>query len=232
MNRYDPLTAPVGVAIVDDHKFIAELLAHRLSNDQQINLIGIGNKATTGLALAQNKDVDIVMLDMELGEDDGIAVAREMLLVRPDIRIIGLSAHVECHYPVALLEVGGRGFLSKRTSATELIDGIRRVARGDLAISPDVAYHFATEMREPGPNNQLRALTGKEVDVLKLISLGHSIEEISVALNISEKTVRSHRASMKRKLKLTTDVELCLLALRAGVIRMQETVDRQGRESI
>ena len=99
---------------------------------------------------------------------------------------------------------------------------MRRVARGDLAISPDVAFHLATAVREAGPVSKLRGLTAKEVEVLKLLSRGHSVDEISATLAISPKTVQSHRHNLRRKLKLKSDVELCLLALKAGFVRVHE----------
>jgi len=167
--------------------------------------------------------VDVALVDMEIGDEDGVDLTRELLIRAPHLRIIGLSAFSECHYPVALLEAGGRGFISKRASAKEVLDGIRRVARGDLAISAHVAFYLATEMRETGPSKKLRALTPKEIDVLHIISLGYAVDKLSSRLAISAKTVQSHRANMKKKLDLTTEVELCLLALKAGIVRMHET---------
>ena len=223
MPELHKLTPPLGVFILDDHKFVGELLAHRLAGNQQIKVLGIANSASAGVHFVTHHKVDVVLVDMELGEEDGVDVARQMLDAVPSLRIIGLSAHAESHYPIALLEAGGRGFISKRASATEVIEGVRRVARGDLAISPDVAFYLATEMREAGPVQRLRALTAKEIEVLRLLSCGYSVDEISDSLEVSSKTVQSHRANMKRKLELSTDVELCLLALKAGVVRMHET---------
>ena len=222
MTTIKPLSMPINVFILDDHKFIGELLAHRLSTDHHINVVGIANKPGAALHALREETIDVVLIDMDLGDDDGVDVARDMLALKPSVRVIGLSAHSESHYPITLLEAGGRGFISKRASATDVLDGIRRVARGDLAISPDVAFYLATEMKEQGPVKRLRALTAKEIEVLQLISLGCSVEEVSARLEISSKTVQSHRANMKKKLDITTDVELCLLALKAGIVNMHD----------
>ena len=224
MTNYRPLRAPYRVLILDDHRFIGELLAQRLSTDHQIEVVAIAQKASAGLHQTEEHALDIALLDMELGDDDGIEVAREMLVRQPALRIVGLSAHCESHYPIALLEAGGRGFLSKRSSSTEVVDAVRRVARGDLAISADVAYYLATETQDSGKVKRMRGLTAKEVEVLKLLSLGQSVGEISRSLAISIKTVQSHRANVKRKLQLKTDVELCLTALKAGIVRLRDTV--------
>lgn len=222
MMTYEPLSTPIRVLILDDHKFIGELLAHRLSHDHHITIIGITTSTSAALHLVRDQGADVALVDMELDNDDGVDATRALLDELPTLRVIGLSAHYQSHYPIALLEAGGRGFISKRASTTDVLDGVRRVARGDLAISPDVAFYLATEAKEPGPVKRIRALTAKEIEVLQLISVGCSIDEVSYRLDISAKTVQSHRANMKRKLDLTTDVELCLLALRAGIVSVHD----------
>lgn len=223
MMSYNPLSPPYHIYILDDHRFIGELLVHRLGSDPQMRVVGVGTTCSGIVDYAGNNRIDIVLLDMDLGDSDGVQVATDLLALQPSLRIVGLSAYAESHYPLTLLERGGRGFMSKRVSTADLLNGIRRVARGDLAISPDVAMYLATAAREPGPVYQLRALTRKETAVLRLLSSGCSVEEISGELEISEKTVQSHRTSMKRKLNARTDVDLCLIALRAGVISVHQT---------
>ena len=223
MLHYPPLTPPYHVYILDDHRFLGELLAHRLGADSQVRVVGIGTTRQGVVDYIADHRVDILLLDMELEGADGVAVATELLQQRPNLRVIGVSAHVESHYPLTLLERGARGFVSKRVSTADLLNGIHRVARGDLAISPDVAMHLATSAREPGPVYQLRTLTGKEAEVLRLLARGHGVGTIAHELAITPKTVQSHRANLKRKLHASNDVELCLLALRAGLVAVRET---------
>lgn len=222
MQEYAPLSPPYRVYVVDDHKLVTELLIHRLSGDPSISVIGSGNSGAAARRFVAEQRVDIVLLDMEIGEEDGIGVARELLAIDPRLRIIGLSAFAAGHYPLTLLEAGGRGYLSKRITTRELGDNVRRVARGDLAIGADVAYHLATDVRDSGPVNKLRQLTGKESSVLCLLARGWAVEEIAEDLHMSPKTVQTHRNNMRRKLKLRSDVELCLLALKAGFVRVHE----------
>ena len=222
MQEYLPLPPPFRVYIVDDHKLVAELLSQRLSIDNAILVVGSGNSGAAARHFVAEQRVDVVLLDMEIGDENGVTVARELLDLDPRLRIIGLSAYVESHYPLTLLEAGGRGFLSKRITTRDLVEGVRRVARGDLAIGPDVAYHLATDRRDMGPVNRLRVLTRKENLVLRLLARGHSVEEISSALEMSPKTVQAHRSNMRRKLHLRSDIELCLLALKAGLVRVHE----------
>ncbi|MBX9607331.1 MAG: response regulator transcription factor [Gammaproteobacteria bacterium] len=222
MQDYAPLSPPYRVYVLDDHKLLAELLSHRLSTDAAIAVLGVGNSGAAARHFIGSQRADIVLLDMEIDREDGVAIARDLLAVDPRLRIVGLSAHVSSHYPLALLEAGGRGFLSKRITTRDLVENVRRVARGDLAIGSDVAYHLATDVRDAGPAQRLRGLTGKEGEVLRLLARGHSPEEIAEQLGMSVKTVQSHRSNMRRKLKLRSDVELCLLALKAGYVHVHE----------
>lgn len=222
MQDYAPLSPPYRVFVLDDHKLVTELLAQRLATDTAIRVVGSGNTGNAAFEFLAQHRVDVLLLDMELGGEDGIGLARSLLQREPGLRILGLSGYVDSHYPLALLEAGGRGFLSKRTTTRELVDSVRRVARGDLAVGADVAWHLATAVRDAGPMHRLRGLTHKESEVLRLLSLGHNADEISEALAISIKTVQSHRHNLRRKLNLKSDVEMCLLALKAGLVRVHE----------
>ena len=219
--NFPPLKPPFRVMIVDDHKFIVELLAQRLSVESKIEIVGMANRGSAALHIAKNEEVDIVLLDMELDREDGIHVARSLLDICPAIRIVGLSMHDADHHPISLLEIGGVGFLSKTATGREIIDGIMRVAAGEMAISPKIAVYLATQYKNPSPIDQIRTLSPRELEVLKSIAEGFGIKEIAVKCGVSEKTIQSHRGRLKKKLGTNTDVELCLLAIKSGLISIQ-----------
>lgn len=221
--RARPLRPPYRVALVDDHKFVAEILAHRLSAESQIEIVGLANFGSAAVHLVTQHEVDLVLLDMQFDQEDGIGIARQLLEVKPQLRIIGLSVHDADYHAVALLEIGGMGFLSKRSGTRDIVDAIRRVAGGDLAISPAIALHLARHSPYHTPNEQLRSLTHKEVEVLADIAHGLSIKQIARRSGLTEKTIQTHRNNMRKKLKATTDVQLCLLAIKAGLIDIHQT---------
>jgi two-component system, NarL family, invasion response regulator UvrY len=226
MQHHYPLASPYRVYLLDDHALVAELLAQRLAGDSLIKIVGLGTKGSVALDFIHEHRVDIVLLDMQLEDGDGINIAVDMLKIEPRLRIIGLSAHYDTHYPSSLLEAGGRGFIAKRSSTQELIDGIRRVGRGDLAISSEIAYHFATVGEEPIARQRLGRLTDNELKILRLISCGYSVDRIATELDIAEKTVQARRNKLRRKLKVDNDVELCLLALKSGCTPLHEAAQR------
>lgn len=215
--RLRPIKPPYRVLLVDDHKFVCEMLAHKLATDRSIDIVGIANHGATALAIAREHPIDIVLLDMQLEQEDGIAIARQLLEARPGVRIIGLSVHDQNHYPLALLELGGVGFLSKRTSAREIGDAVRRVAAGEMAVSAEIAVFLATQV-SGSPLERMKRLTVKENEVLENIARGLSVKEIAQRLGLTTKTVQSHRNSLRKKLRVQTDVELCLIALRTGLV--------------
>ena len=218
MTNYPPLNAPYRVMIVDDHKFIVELLAQRLSVEPKIEVVGMANHGSAALHIAKTTKVDIVLLDMELEKEDGIHVARELLKLNPRLRIVGLSMHDADHHPISLLELGGLGFISKSATGREIIEAIIRAAAGEMAISPKVAVFLATQCTNPSPVDQIRSLSQKEVKIMKMIALGMSVEQISKNLSLVTKTIHAHRNRLKKKMGVDTDVELCLVAIRSGLI--------------
>jgi len=222
-----PLDKPYRIIIVDDHKFVVELLAQRLQNDPKIKIVGLANRGSSAIHIVEQSAVDIALLDMDLGEDDGITVAKDLFELQPNIRIIGLSVHDSDNYPIRLLELGGSGFISKKATGREIIDGITRVADGEMAISSKIAVHIATAYSKVNSFTQLRTLSDKEREILALIAIGHRIAEIASIIGISEKTVHGHRSSLRKKLNAKTDVELCLHAIKYGLVDPRQ-IDLDG----
>ncbi len=212
-----PMKPPYRVLVVDDHKFVCEMLAHKLAVDRSIEIVGIANHGATAIEIAHSREIDIALLDMTLEQEDGLGVARQLLAAQPQLRIIGLSMHDRSHYPIALLELGGMGFLTKRTSAREIGEAVRRVAAGGMAVSPEIAVFLATHA-SGSPVERIRQLTLKETEVLGRLATGLPVRDIACVLGLTEKTVQGHRNSLRKKLGARTDVELCLLAIKAGLV--------------
>ena len=213
-----PLKVPYRIAIIDDHRFLAELLGQRLAADNALQVVGLANRGTAALQLVRTQPIDIALLDIELEQEDGVGLARQLLEANPQLRIIGLSMHDSDYHPAALLELGAFGFLSKRVGVKDIIDGIKRVAVGDMAVSPQIAVFLATCNAGSGPIEKLRGLTAKESAVLGDIARGFTTKEIARRNGVTEKTVQTHRCNMRKKLDVQTDVELCLIALKTGIV--------------
>ena len=219
-----PLKPPYRVLFIDDHKFMAESLAQRLAVDRSVEIVGIASRGATAEQIVREQPVDIVLIDMELEQEDGLGVARTLLACKPGLRLIGLSAHDRDHYPLSMLQLGAAGFLSKRASVREIMEAIRRVAAGDVAVSAEIATFLATQRLCTGPGEALSCLTPKETEVLGLLAIGLTIEEVAQRLTLTSKTVQTHRNNLRKKLRVKTDVELCLLSIKAGLLDIHRTV--------
>jgi DNA-binding NarL/FixJ family response regulator len=228
--NYPPLKPPYRVLIVDDHKFMVELLAQRLSLESNVKVVGMANRGSAALHILKSEKADIVLLDMELDKENGIHVARELLKVDPALRIVGLSMHDTDHHPISLLELGGLGFISKTATGREIIEGIMRVAAGDMAISPKIAVFLATQCVIQNPIDQIRLLSSNERRILILIAQGFNIEDIAKKLSLTRKTILNHRQNLRKKLNANTDVELCLIAIKSGLISvLGQDIDHRSR---
>ncbi|MSQ66880.1 MAG: response regulator transcription factor [Gammaproteobacteria bacterium] len=216
------LQPPYRVLLVEDHKFIAELLAKKLSLDGTIQVIGIASSGATAEQMVSQNHVDIVLLDIQLEQESGVGVAKRLMALQPDIRILALSALDQGPYPLALLQTGAVGFLSKRITTLEIADAVRRVAGGEMAISPGVAAYLATQRANADPFEWLALLTPKETEILALLAQGSDVKQIANHLVLSAKTVQTHRKNLRKKLHVSTDVELCLLAIKAGLLDVHQ----------
>ncbi len=217
-----PLRPPYRVLIVDDHKFVAEMLAQRLGLDSQVKVVGIANVGAAALHVIDEQEVDLVLLDMQFEQEDGIGIAKHLLERKPALRIIGLSMYDADYHPVALLEIGAMGFISKKATAREICEAVRRVAGGDMAVSPHIAVHLATNGNSGSLLEKLKGLTTKEIEVLTEIAHGFSVKQIAHRCQLTEKTIQTHRNNMRKKLHATTDVQLCLIAIKAGLIDIHQ----------
>lgn len=220
--RNRPLRPPYRVIIVEDHKFLAEILAQRLSLDSTIKVVGIANVGSAAVHLVTTQPVDIVLLDMQLEQEDGLGVAQRLWEHNPEVRIIGLSVWDADYHPGALLELGGHGFLTKRANTKDILEAIRRVANGEMAISPQIAVHLALHSTQPTPTELYRTLTNKEVEVVAEIARGFSVKQIAQRMSLTEKTIQTHRNSIRKKLHAITDVQLCLIAIKAGLVDIHQ----------
>jgi len=195
---YPPLKSSYRIMIVDDHKFVVELLAQKLSIESKIEVVGMANNGSSVLHIVKSQKIDIVLLDMELDKEDGIYVVRELLKMDRTLWIIGLSMHDADHYPISLLEIGGLGFISKNATGREIVDGIMRVAMGEMAISPKITVFLATQCVDPSPVDQIRALSGKEQKILKCIAERFSVAAIATKFSVVDKTILSHRNRLRK----------------------------------
>ena len=198
------------VLLVDDHAIVRSGLRNLLASAlaAQISEAATGRDAL--LRLRRDRP-DLVMLDLNLPGIGGLELLRRMLLEDKAARVLVLTMHAEPLYAARAMELGARGYLSKNTSAEELLTAVRRVKEGGRYIENEIAQELA--LHKVSPDNVLQDLTERDLEILRLLAEGMSLVEIAEALGISYKTVANTCSHIKARLGMTRTSDLLRLAM-------------------
>jgi DNA-binding NarL/FixJ family response regulator len=206
----------VKILLADDHTIVRQGLKLILSAHADLTVVGEAANGREAVELAEKLRPDIVLLDVQMPELNGIEATKKMLAANPRIRVLVLSMHKESVYVREILKAGARGYILKDAIDTELLNAIRSVAKGDGYISPSVAGALNEKLKDP--SNPVDTLSAREREVLLLIAEGKTNKEIATKLNLSVYTVDSHRGKIMEKLNLHSAGELVRFALKNGLV--------------
>jgi DNA-binding NarL/FixJ family response regulator len=217
------ITRKLRILCVDDHAFLVDGLKARFALEQDLEVIGRLSSAESLVPEALRLKPDIVLLDIEMPGPDPFDAADDLRRRSPDIRVVMLSAYVRDHYVSAALKAGVWGYFSKSDDPDAIVEGLRKVAKGEFVMGPKVAERCKpvkpgrrNKSDEP-PKSKLETLTNREQEVLRLIGRGMSRTQIAATLCRSPKTVDGHRERIMTKLDIHTGPELVRFAIREGV---------------
>ena len=202
------------VLLVDDHELLRAGLRSRLEQESGIEVVGEADSAERAVVLARALQPDLVLLDLLLPRRNGFEAIPEILGVAPEARVIVVSSQTAASSVRRALTAGAVGYVPKRASDRELVGAIEQVSAGSRYVDPEIG---ATLVVDDVPS-ALDDLSERERDVLQLLALGYTNQEIGKKLYISVRTVDTHRAHIMRKLQLETRAELVLFALAHGLI--------------
>lgn len=192
----------IHVAVVDDHPVFRIGLAALLASLDEVEVVGQAAGAAEAIALREVAPLDVVLMDLDLGDGSGVDVTRDLLRGRPDLAVLVISMHEDDDAVVASIRAGARGFLVKSATPEQVERAVRAVASGEMILSAAVADRAMayvlggrTATRVPFPQ-----LTQREREVLDLVAAGHDNAVISRRLSVSPKTVRNTVANVLTKL--------------------------------
>jgi DNA-binding NarL/FixJ family response regulator len=217
------VTAPIRVLLVDDDALMRAGLDAILSSDAGVEVVGDAPDGRVAVERVRRLRPDVVLMDVRMPELDGIAATREVVAVAPDVRVVILTTFEDDDYIFGALTAGASGFLLKRTSPEQLLEGIRAVAAGDSLLSPSVTRRVIDRMAtlpsgEAVLDRRVDALTARERDVLEQLARGLSNAEIAGALVIEESTVKTHVKRILMKLGLRDRVQAVIFAYESGLV--------------
>ncbi len=202
----------VNVIVVDDHQLFRKGIVAILNNITYVEVVGEAPDGHAALQLLQEKDVDILILDLNMPGLNGMGTCNKMLKKHPDVRILILSWHCAPRQVIDLLEVGASGFLSKECSKEELLNAVQIVAQGGSYFSQSISEIIVGLKIKNGYKSARKesklSLTGREMEVLECIANEYTNKEIATQLYISQRTVETHRRNLIQKLQVKNTVGL------------------------
>jgi DNA-binding NarL/FixJ family response regulator len=204
----------ISVLIVDDHALFRSGIRSRLEREHDIAPLGEAGTAEQAVVQARSLQPDLIVLDLLLPRKSGTEAIPELAKVSPNSKVIIVSSQTSPSSVRAALTAGAAGYVPKRAADGDLVSAIRRVASGECYVDPDLGAKLIV----PDSPVALEPLSERERDVLNLIALGYTNQEIAKTLFISVRTVDTHRAHIMRKLRLETRAELVNFALANGLI--------------
>jgi two-component system response regulator NreC len=214
----------IRVLLADDHKIIRDGLKTLIEKETGMAVIAEAENGRETIRLAKEFHPNVVIMDVSMPDMNGIDATRKIMEEIPGVRIIALSMHSDRRYVLGMLEAGASGYLPKDCAFEELTKAIRKVAGGMTYLSPMITEVVVKGYldKAPGPSQgSASLLTPREREVLQLLAEGMSAKEVGVHLNVSVKTVETHRRNMMVKLNIRGIAELTKYALREGLVSIE-----------
>jgi len=216
----------IRIALCDDHQIIREGLRSLLEKQNDMSVVGEGINGLDAIRLARDNKPEIMVLDIAMPDLNGIAATRRIVEDFPKIKVLALSMHSDHHFVTEMLEAGASGYMLKDSAFSELTNAIRTIAAGGLFISPRLAGNvleaFSNRIKPARKARRKVELSERESEILQMISEGKSSKDISGKLNISIKTVETHRQHIMRKVGSHNVAALTKFAIREGLTSLEE----------
>ena len=188
----------IRVLVVDDHPIVRQGLVSVLGDEDDLEVVGEAGSGREAVARVQRLQPDVVLLDLEMPDIDGVAAIPQLLALRPGLGIVVFTAYDTDERVLGAVRAGARGYLLKGASAEEIARGIRSVHAGGSYLEPRVTSKLIAEVSSPRRGGLV--LSAREKEVLRLVADGLPTKQISASLSITERTVKFHVNSIFRKL--------------------------------
>lgn len=218
----------IKILLVDDHELVRIGIKRILQDIQGLKVVGECGTGEEAVRQAKELIPDVVLLDVQMPGIGGLEATRKMMRHNPDIKILALTIYGDEPYPSRLLQAGAAGYITKGCAADEMIRAIRTVHSGQRYISSEIAQQLALKRFKRAEESPLDILSERELQIMLMITSGQKVQEISIKLCLSPKTVNSYRYRIFQKLKIKNDVELTLLAIRLGLVEGHKSATEES----
>jgi two-component system response regulator NreC len=222
----------IRLMLVDDHEVVRTGLKTFLESQGGMQVIAEARSGEAAIQLAQELAPQVIVMDISMGEMDGMEATRQIKTLCPDCKVLALTVHADEQYFFQMLAAGAEGYVTKQVAADELVEAIRAVAAGNVYLQPALASWLLKDYRRllsqtadwrhletsDPPASGLELLSRRELQVLECVAQGMTSVQIGEALGISPKTVARHRERIMGKLNMHSSTELVRFAIRTGLV--------------
>ena len=208
----------IRVVLVDDHAILRSGLRRVLDAEPDIEVVGEAESADRAVFEALANKPDVVVMDLVMPGKSGIEGMPAVLQAVPDVKLLVLSMQDDPRYVREAFEAGAAGYVLKEAADTEVVGALRAVAAGERYVHPTLGARLVAAEAEERKRADADPLSEREREVLRLLALGHTNQEIAKMLYISVRTAETHRAHIMQKLRLATRAELVRYALAQGML--------------
>ncbi|MGZ5033225.1 MAG: response regulator [Usitatibacter sp.] len=203
----------IRIVLADDHTIVREGLKQLLAAADGLEIVGEARDGHEVMKVVRELDFDLLLLDMSMPGKSGIELIKQVRAEKPKLRILILSMHEERQYAIRAIRAGASGYLTKESASRQLVEAIRKVASGGAFISAEVAEQLALGAMPDAKGALHELLSDREFQIFRMIAEGMSVSDIAERLNLSVKTVSTHKANIMQKMRLETTGELIRYAL-------------------
>jgi two-component system, NarL family, response regulator NreC len=205
---------PVRIVVADDHPVVRAGMRALLDGEPDLEVVADGPDAATADRLVRGHKPDVLVIDMVMPGESGLDAIPRLREAAPDTCIVVLTMRKDPALARRAIQAGASAYVLKESATNELVLAVRRAARGEQYLSPQLGALLAVEPEQARP----RDLSARELEVLRLVALGHTNPEIAERLYISPRTVEAHRSRINHKLGMTTRADVVRFALDHGLI--------------
>lgn len=205
----------IGVVLADDHEVVRSGLRFLLEAQPDIEVLAEAEDVEGAVRYALGHKPDVLVLDLNMGPESSLPAIPSIIERTPEVNVVVLTMQDDPAYAREAMRLGAVGYVLKHAAAEELITAVRQAATGQRYMSPALGAKLASE---PDPATRLEGMSEREVEVLKLIALGHTNAQIAEQLYLSVRTVETHRVHIQQKTQRNSRPELVRYALDHGLI--------------
>ncbi|HZN47869.1 MAG TPA: response regulator transcription factor [Ramlibacter sp.] len=207
----------VRIVLADDHAIVREGLKRIVADVEDFQVVGEAADGTAAMKAVRELDFDVLVLDLSMPGRSGMELIKLVKAEKPKLRILVLSMHQEMQYAVRAIKSGASGYLTKETAPAQLEQAIRKISTGGAFISAEVAEQLALGAMPGGERLPHQSLSDREFEVFRMLVAGDGVTDIAAKLNLSVKTVSTHKANLMQKLGLSNQTELVRYAIKNGL---------------